>query len=64
MSNNKEFKSFEKRLTGILNSSSAAESWSDLLPLTKEINQLLEKKKTEFNFSSSSNKNILVKRLS
>ena len=61
--NNKEFKAFEKRLTTILNSSSTAESWGDLLPLTKEINQLLEKNKTEFNFSQLPNKHILAKRL-
>ena len=63
MTENKEFKKFDKNLSYILSSSSGAASWSDLLPFTKEIYNLLEKKKTEFNFSFLTDKNTLSKRL-
>ena len=61
MADNKEFKKFDKNLNSILSSSSAAASWSDLLPITKDILQLLDKKKTEFNFAFLSEKNTLSK---
>ena len=63
ISENKEFKKFDKNLSNILSSSSGAASWSDLLPFTKEILQLLEKKKDEFNFALLTDKNTLSKRL-
>ena len=63
MTDNKEFKKFEKNLNSILSSSAGAGSWSDLLPFTRDIHQLLEKKKTEFNFAILSDRNILAKRL-
>ena len=63
MTENKEFKKFDKNLSYILSSSSGAASWSDLLPFTKEIYNLLDKKKTEFNFSFLTDKNTLSKRL-
>ena len=63
MAENKEFKIFEKNLNSILSSSAGAGSWSDLFPFTRDIHQLLEKKKTEFNFAILSDRNILAKRL-
>ena len=63
MTENKEFKKFDKNLSNILYSSSGAASWSDLLPFTKEILNLLDKKKTEFNFSFLTDKTTLSKRL-
>ena len=59
----KDFKKFEKSLNNILSSSSGAASWSDLLPFTKEVRQLIEKKKEEINFALISEKNTLSKRL-
>ena len=41
MSDNKEFKKFDKNISYILNSLSGAASWSDLLPFTNEIIKLL-----------------------
>ena len=63
ISENKEFKKFDKNLTNILSSSSGAASWSDLLPFTKEILQLLEKRKDEFDFSFLTDRITLSKRL-
>jgi len=63
ISQTKDFKKFDKHLSNVLNSSSGAASWSDLLPITKEIHQLLEKKKDEFNFDLLTDKNVLSKRL-
>ena len=63
MSENKEFKKFDKKICEILNSLSGAASWSDLLPFTKEIIKLLEKKKNEFNFDLFTDKTTLSKRL-
>ena len=59
----KDFKKFEKSLNNILSSSSGAASWSDLLPFTKEVRQLIEKKKDDINFALISEKNTLSKRL-
>ena len=59
----KDFKKFEKSLNNILSSSSGAASWSDLLPFTKEVRQLIEKKKEDINFALISEKNTLSKRL-
>ena len=53
----------EKKLMSILNSAVNAKAWSDLLPITREIYQLLSKNKDEFNFSKISGKQILAKRL-
>ena len=63
ISENKEFKKFDKNLTNILSSSSGAASWSDLLPFTKEILQLLEKRKDDFDFSYLTDRITLSKRL-
>ena len=63
MTENKEFKKFEKNLNSILSSSAGAGSWSDLLPFTREILQLLDKKKAEFNFAILSDRNTVAKRL-
>ena len=63
MAESKEFKKFDKSITNLLSSSSGAASWSDLLPFTKEILQLLEKKKDEFNFAYLTDRNTLSKRL-
>ena len=63
ISENKEFKKFDKNLTNILSSSSGAASWSDLLPFTKEILQLLEKRKDDFDFSFLTDRITLSKRL-
>ena len=63
MAETKEFKRFEKNLSSILSSSAGAGSWSDLLPFSKEIFQLLEKKKGEFNFAYLTDRNTLAKRL-
>ena len=63
MEENKEFKKFDKSITNILSSSSGAASWSDLLSFTKEVLQLLEKKKDEFNFANLTDRNTLSKRL-
>ena len=59
----KDFKKFEKSLNNILNSSSGAASWSDLLPFAKEVFQLFDKRKDDFNFTLLPEKNTLSKRL-
>ena len=61
--NDKEIEKFEKKLSSILSSSTSAKAWSDLLPITKEIFQLLKKNKDDINFSNLSNKLLLAKRL-
>ena len=58
-----EKEKFEKKLSSILGAASSAKAWSDLLPITKEILQLLTKKTDEINFSKLSNKLLLAKRL-
>ena len=63
MSDNKEFKKFDKNLSNILSSSSGAASWSDLLPFTKDVLQLFEKRKENFNFAFLTERNTLSKRL-
>ena len=59
----KERKSLEKKLSSILSSSTSAKAWSDLLPMTREILQLLSKTNLEIDFSKLSNKLLLAKRL-
>ena len=59
----KEKEKFEKKLSSILSSSTSAKAWSDLLPITREIYQLLDKTKENINFSQLSNKLLLAKRL-
>ena len=59
----KEKEKFEKKLSSILSSSTSAKAWSDLLPITREIYQLLDKTKENINFSKLSNKLLLAKRL-
>ena len=60
---NKEYEKFEKKLLTILNSSSNAKIWSDLLPMTKEILNHLIKNQKEIDFSQISIKYMLSKRL-
>ena len=59
----KERKNLEKKLSSILSSSTSAKAWSDLLPMTREILQLLSKTNLEIDFSKLSNKLLLAKRL-
>ena len=54
---------FEKKLITILNSSSNAKAWSDLLPVVKDILSHLVKYDLEIDFSKISTKHILAKRL-
>ena len=58
-----EFQKFENQVIDIIKSLDRACSWSDLLPFSKDLFILLEKKKEEFNFSFLSNKTVLSKRL-
>ena len=59
----KELEKFERKLSSILSSSTSAKTWSDLLPLTREIYQLLSKHNNNINFSKLNNKLLLAKRL-
>ena len=59
----KEKEKLEKKLSSILSSASSAKAWSDLLPITREIYQLLSKTNNDINFSKLSNKLLLAKRL-
>ena len=61
--NDKEKEKFEKKLSSILSASTSAKAWSDLLPITREIYNLLDKTKEFINFSKLSNKLLLAKRL-
>ena len=58
----KDYEKFEKKLTNILNSSSNAKAWSDLLPIIKEILSHLTKNQN-LEFAKLSNRHILSKRL-
>ena len=58
----KDYERFEKKLTSILNSSSNAKAWSDLLPITKEILTHLNKNQN-LEFAKLSNRYFLSKRL-
>ena len=58
----KEYEKFEKKLTNILNTSSNAKTWSDLLPLIQEILTHLNKN-PHLEFSKLSNRYLLSKRL-
>ena len=53
----------DKKLTSILNSAVNAKSWSDLLPIIREIHKLLDNNRKKFNFSKISVKRTLAKRL-
>ena len=57
------YEKFEKKLIGILNSTSNAKSWSDLLKFAKEILVILKKNEKEIDFSKISTKPLLEKRL-
>ena len=59
----KEKEKLEKKLTSVLSSAASAKAWSDLLPITKDILQLLSKTTDVVNFSKLSNKLLLAKRL-
>ena len=59
----KEKEKLEKKLSPTLERASSAKAWSDLLPITKEILQLLTKTTDLVNFSKLSNKLLLAKRL-
>ena len=61
--NDKDKEKFEKKISSILSSSASAKAWSNLLPITKELFQLLNKNTDDFNFSKLSNKLFLAKRL-
>ena len=63
MSSDKEKEKFEKKLSSILSSATSAKAWSDLLPIVREIFQLLQKTKNNINFSKLNNKLLLAKRL-
>ena len=58
----KDYERFEKKLTSILSSSANANSWSDLLPVTKDILAHLTKNQN-LEFAKLSNRHILSKRL-
>ena len=58
----KDYERFEKKLTNILSSSANANSWSDLLPVTKDILAHLTKNQN-LEFAKLSNRHILSKRL-
>ena len=59
----KEKEKLEKKLSSTLAAASSAKAWSDLLPITREIYQLLTKTTDSVNFSKLSNKLLLAKRL-
>ena len=59
----REKEKLEKKLSSTLAAASSAKAWSDLLPITKEILQLVSKKTESVNFSKLSNKLLLAKRL-
>ena len=64
----KNFEKFDKKLKKYINSASSAKSWSDLLPIMKDILSLLSKNNNnesdlDFNKISITNKQILAKRL-
>ena len=61
-SKEKSFEKFDKKITTIISSAGSAKSWSDLLPIIKEISSQL-KKYNDFDFSELSNKILLSKRL-
>ena len=63
MSSAKEYEKFEKKLGSILSSASSAKSWSDLLPITKDILKHLTKYQDIINYAKIENKYILAKRL-
>ena len=63
MSANDKYDKFEKKLIQILNSSSNAKAWSDLLPVSKEILSHLMKNNKDIDFSKISAKHMLAKRL-
>ena len=56
----KEKQKFEKKLSSILSASTSAKAWSDLLPITREIYQLLVKTNNNINFSKLSNKLLFI----
>ena len=59
----KDYEKFERKLLNILNSSSNAKAWSDLLPITKEILLHLNKNQKDIDFSQITIKHMLAKRL-
>ena len=63
MDNNKEREKLDKKLSSILAAASSAKAWSDLLPITRDIYQLLSKTTDQVNFSKLSNNLLLAKRL-
>ena len=63
INNDKEKEKLEKKLSSTLAAASSAKAWSDLLPITRDIYQLLSKTTDIINFSKLSNKLILAKRL-
>ena len=57
------YEKFEKKLISIINTSSGAKAWSDLLPMSKDILSHLIKNDNEIDFSQISTKHLLAKRL-
>ena len=58
----KSFEKFDKKLTNKINNASTAKSWSDLLPIMKDILSVLNRN-NEYDFHNISVKNLLAKRL-
>ena len=58
----KSFEKFDKKLEDKLGSAATAQSWSDLLPIIKDINLFLSLNK-EYDFNNITNKLLLGKRL-
>ena len=60
----KTFEKFEKKLKKLINSTSSAKAWSDLLPIMKDILSILTKNNEyDFNKIALANRQILAKRL-
>ena len=59
----KTFEKFDKKLKSKINSASTARSWSDLLPIMKDIFSILTRN-NDYDFNNISDKRLLAKRLS
>ena len=60
----KTFEKFEKKLKKLINSTSSAKAWSDLLPIMKDILSILtNNNEYDFNKIALANRQILAKRL-
>ena len=63
MSETKEFKKFNNNINSLLTNLAGAASWSDLLPVFKEMLKILKTQNKNFNYSQIKEKIILSKRL-